>query len=86
MRVSTLDCEVERARRGAPSAGADDTASTFVDPEPWPNPVHGAALADEIRAALHTHIVFAEECHVDAVTLWCWEPNRWRCGRSGPRR
>jgi putative DNA primase/helicase len=41
----------------------------FVTPEPWPTPVAGPALLDDITAALRRHIVMSEHQSV-AVALW----------------
>lgn len=74
VRMTTLDAEVEKARGKGQTPGGralkDDGLCLIEDPEPWPHPVDGAALAERIRDALRAHVVFAEECHADAAALW----------------
>ena len=38
-------------------------------PEPWPDPVDGAALLDALAAAIRRHVVLGE-AEADAVALW----------------
>ena len=66
VRKSTLDTEVQK-RRGM-SSGADlDPAHWKV--EPWPDPVDGAALADEMVAIFTRHLVLVEHA-AEAMALW----------------
>ena len=51
VRVSTLDKEVEMARRRGHQTQAGDADDEFlIDPEPWPEPVDGADLLDRMTA------------------------------------
>jgi putative DNA primase/helicase len=69
VRVSTLDDEVKRRRpRIETNAGAGSSV-LFDTPEPWPQPIDGAALLDAIAEALIRHAVLP--AHADtAIALW----------------
>jgi hypothetical protein len=43
--------------------------SDFVDPDPWPDPVRGDQLLDELVVLIQKHIVTEDHCKV-AVALW----------------
>ena len=62
LRASVLDqlVQAERARPGGDERdGMQGRAILFPDPEPWPEPVDGAALLDEITATLERYVVMA---------------------------
>src|SRR6516164_5992983 len=44
-------------------------AIAFPEPEPWPEPVDGAALLDGIAEAIRNHVVMPDHCR-DACALW----------------
>jgi hypothetical protein len=71
-RLALLDALVKakRAELGLDEGdGKQGHAIEFPEPEPWPKPVDGAALLDEISTAIRRHVVMPEhEQH--AVTLW----------------
>lgn len=70
VRASTLDAEVREARRQA--AGDTDgsgTSLTFDAIEPWPEPVDGAALLDEISALFSRYAVLPEHS-ATVLALW----------------
>jgi putative DNA primase/helicase len=72
-RVSILDKLVKDARaRLFPDEADDDKqgrAVSFAEPEPWPDPVVGSELLDEIAAALKRYVVMTERaCH--SIALW----------------
>ena len=68
MRVGVLDKEVGKARHTAIDEGG--TARIFPAVEPWPEPVDGAALLNELLTAIQRYIVCARDTAV-AVSLWC---------------
>lgn len=73
LRAAVLDKEVEalRPRRQAADDGDEGLASAPVEEvEPWPDPVNGLALAEDLRAALMAHVVFPSQADADAATLW----------------
>ncbi len=72
MRSSMLDTAVKLKRTELGLDGDDGKqghAIEFSEPEPWPAPVEGSALLDDIAAAIRNYVVMAEhEQH--AVALW----------------
>src|SRR6516225_37191 len=74
VRIPILDrlVEGERARLGL-SGGAPDGkqghAVSFPEPEPWPEPVDGASLLDEIAKAIRKHVVLTDHAR-DTTALW----------------
>ena len=67
VRYSVLDAEVAKRR---PAAESDtDTTDLFSDPEPWPDPVDGAALLDALAAAFTRYVVLPDG-GADALALW----------------
>jgi hypothetical protein len=55
IRVSTLGKLVNRRREG--STAGQDTEIGVAEVEPWPDPVDGAQLPDEIAQAIRDHII-----------------------------
>jgi hypothetical protein len=69
IRVATLDAEVARLRPRSESTAETGAAVLFEEPEPWPDPVDGAALLDAIAETLTLHAVLP--AHADtAIALW----------------
>jgi hypothetical protein len=71
VRASILD-RLVRAKRSELGLGTDDKpghAIEFPAPEPWPEPVDGAELLDEIAKAIGAHVIMAEHSR-DACALW----------------
>ena len=67
VRVATLDAEVAKRR---PVVESDtDTTDLFSDPEPWPDPVDGAALLDALAASFTRYVVLPDGA-ADALALW----------------
>ena len=65
-----LWCKAKRAELGLD--GDDEKqghAIEFPEPEPWPQPVDGAVLLDEIAAAVRSHVVLDDHSR-DATALW----------------
>jgi putative DNA primase/helicase len=70
VRPGTLDVEVEKARTSTAKNNVQrDGGLAPPAPEPWSDPVDGAALLDDIRSFLGRFIV-ADDPALDAVTLW----------------
>lgn len=94
-RIGTLD-EAMQARRPRPETATGRGVSLPVV-EPWPAPVPGAALLDELTAAVRRHVILRQEA-AEAVALWIahtWVADRFqhtprlgitspakRCGKS----
>src|SRR5260221_7657590 len=67
-----LGVHVDDLRRiGQAGSSPDDKLARFglVDPEPWKEPVEGAALALDIKSKIRQHVVITEEGLI-ACTLW----------------
>ena len=53
----------------ASASGTQGTALEFEDPTPWPEPVDGEALLDELADTFRRHLI-VHDCGVEAVSLW----------------
>lgn len=86
-RASVLDAEVQKARPHKPgdASGNDDGAGGIETLDPWPEPVDGASLAEEIRDRLRAHVVFGASGDADAATLWIFGTYLMDCWRLWPR-
>ena len=67
-RVGILDREVNAARGSGPASGQGRPLD-LPDPEPWSDLVEGAALLDELAAAIRRHVVI-DRHEADTVALW----------------
>jgi Protein of unknown function (DUF3631) len=70
--VSLLDALVKAKRAELGLDGGDDKqgrAISFSEIEPWPEPVTGSTLLDEIDNAIGSHVIMAEHSRV-ACVLW----------------
>ncbi len=67
--LAILDEVVEQYRK-AEMAGAEADAP-FTDPDPWHEPVDGAAVLDEMVSAFNQYIVSPEHSP-EALALWCF--------------
>jgi putative DNA primase/helicase len=86
-RVATLDAEVakRRARRQDSSATAGQgRALALAPPEPWPEPVAGAALLGEIEACLQRHLTLPEGA-ATPVALWIVHTHAFDASPITPR-
>jgi putative DNA primase/helicase len=68
VRVSTLDAEVQKRRVEAKPPEAP-CGFALDDPEPWPEPVDGAALLNNLRVLTRRHLVLPAGADI-AVALW----------------
>jgi putative DNA primase/helicase len=78
-RLKTLGFPAEEARtlvvaalrdsRADHSGDAQGGSLDLADPEPWPDPVDGSALADEIAATFRRHLALPKGAEV-GLTLW----------------
>jgi putative DNA primase/helicase len=73
-RVSTLDELVDAKRREGRAADAANTKGQgrrieIADIVPWPEPVDGAALIDEVAGAIRRYVVL-DLASADATALW----------------
>jgi hypothetical protein len=67
--VSILDRAVTAARCNSGHVAGQGRTLDLHEPEPWPEPVDGAALLDELAGAVRRHIVLGE-AEAAAVALW----------------
>ena len=75
----------ERARLGDDEAsGMQGRAITFAEPEPWPEPVDGAELLDDISKAIGAYVVMPE-ANRDACALWVAHTFLLDCTMISPR-
>ena len=68
-RVPTLRAAVNARRSNGSAAPGQGRPLDLSDPEPWPDPVDGAELLDELVASIRRHVVLAAR-EADAVALW----------------
>lgn len=69
-RVTTLDTAVERARpRDNANDGRQGEALTFERPTPWPDPVDGEALYDELERTFTRYLALPKGA-APALALW----------------
>jgi hypothetical protein len=69
-RASTLDKLVAECRgESKTDTGGHGRPIVKADVEPWPDPVNGAALLDELAQTIRRHVVL-EQTGADAVALW----------------
>jgi putative DNA primase/helicase len=70
VRTAILDALVASERKGASGAGGvQGHAVVLPEPEPWQNPIDGAALLDEIVSAIQRHVVLPD-CSARACACW----------------
>ncbi len=68
IRVDTLDREVARVRGGEVDDGQGRPV-TFIEPEPWPEPVNGTALLDDLAATAGLYLVLPTH-GFEVLALW----------------
>lgn len=83
LRVSVLD-QLVRERRGDGSRPAQGRPLELPTPEPWPEPVDGAALFDEIVGVFDKHMILPLHA-ATALALWVIFAHALDCFRVAPR-
>ena len=68
VRVSVLDALITKAR-AQQAASKNEAHFTFEITEPWPEPVSGDSLADDIARTLKSFIIMPDEA-IAALSLW----------------
>ena len=68
IRVATLDAEVRRIQGQSADDQQSGIAFDLTDPEPWPTPVDGAALLDELVRIINTYVALPKFA-TEAVAL-----------------
>jgi hypothetical protein len=69
IRIGTLDTEVVKRRPVEEAAAGAGKPITFEDPEPWPKPVDGAALLDQLVATFKRYAILPEHA-AEVLALW----------------
>jgi hypothetical protein len=86
--VGDLDRLVRAARRKAERPDDDGSKQgrsiSFPQPDPWAEPVNGAALLDSVAEAIGRHVVMPEHSR-DATALWCVHTYLLDCFFVSPR-
>ena len=77
-----LDIEWKARRRGAAPTSEDDDALP-PDPEPWPDPVVGAKLLDEIVASARSHLILRPGAS-ETCALWALAAHAHDCFEISP--
>jgi putative DNA primase/helicase len=70
MRVGVLDQLVAAARPPSSETTGQGTPLNIAEILPWPDPVQGEALVDDVVKAIRSHVILTEDQAL-AVTLWC---------------
>jgi putative DNA primase/helicase len=68
-RTPTLDREVAKRRGDPVDVPSQGRSLDLRKPDPWPVPVDGAALLDELTAAIRQYVVLAAH-QAEAIALW----------------
>lgn len=85
-RAAILDAEVNKARpRNADPPEGDDAPEPIETLDPWPDPVDGASLAEEIRDRLRAYVVFGAAGDADAAAIWIFGSYLMPVWRLWPR-
>ena len=84
IRVATLDAEVDKIRPASESTPGVGVLSRCPSPEPWPDPVSGADLLNEIATAIHRYVVLPSEAIV-ASTLFVAYAHAFEAWSISPR-
>ena len=84
IRVSTLDKEVDLRRPRKEAAVAQGRALELFEPEPWPEPVDGKTLLDEIVMALK-RFLFLPKNGAEAIALWSLHAHAHEAADIAPR-
>jgi putative DNA primase/helicase len=86
IRVATLDKAVVKRRKklGVETDEKQGRALNLPEPEPWPEPVNGAELLEDISAAVRRYVVLAEHA-ARAAALWVLHTYLLDCFLITPR-
>jgi hypothetical protein len=84
IRVGTLDDQVEKLREREESSAGTGRPLELAPPDPWPTPILGAELLNEIATAVHRYVVLPSEAIV-AVTLWVMHAHAFEASTISPR-
>ncbi len=83
IRASTLDAEVTKARPSSESDSASGSAMLFDEPEPWPDPVDGDELLNDLTEVFKRHVILPESAAL-ALSLWVLHSHAHDAARVSP--
>jgi putative DNA primase/helicase len=84
IRSSALDDFVAAERNQDAGVHKQGRALEFADPDPWPEPVEGARLLNDLAATIRRYVVMREHA-ADAIALWVVHTYLVRCFGVSPR-
>ena len=84
VRVGTLDEEVSRYRPQDDEARAAGRALSLASPEPWPDPIDGAALLEAIVETITRYVALSPAAAI-AGALWCIHAHAFEAFYISPR-
>ena len=86
VRVTMLDDAVKRARPNTDErpSGGGGRALILRETEPWPDPVNGAAVLDDVSAVFTRHLALPSGA-ADALTLWSAYTHVFEAFSTSPR-
>jgi putative DNA primase/helicase len=82
--ILTAAVAANRSKLGIGNPGQQGRALDLPAPEPWPKPVDGAELLDDITAAIQRHVVMTEHT-ARGCALWCLHTYLLDCFLISPR-
>ena len=71
MRVGTLDAEVRKSRGETAKDTGQGQAFAIESSEPWPYPVNGAELLNDIAATYRRYLVLPEHADIAIASADC---------------
>ena len=83
-RVSVLDAEVNKRRDKGEADSRGGRKLDLPSPDPWPEPVAGVALVDDLTAALSKYLALPEHADV-AMALWVLHSHVFEAANITPR-
>ncbi len=84
VRLGTLDDGVEKYRQQDDDAGMSGRALSLPAPEPWTEPVHGAALLEAVVETITRYVALSQAAAV-AIALWCVHAHAFEAFYISPR-
>ncbi|HET6220842.1 MAG TPA: hypothetical protein VFE11_01700, partial [Dongiaceae bacterium] len=84
IRADALDREIARRRGDAGNDGRQGRSLELPSPTPWPTPVQGVALLDEIAATFSRYLALPDRA-ADALALWVLHSHAFDASPITPR-
>ena len=83
-RITTLDREVQAARHKNDDTRGQGRSLELPDIEPWPPPVNGSELLDQIVISLRAYLVLPSGS-AETIALWVLHTHVFDCFTTTPR-